>query len=209
MKVFIRLLTIAVCLALLQPASAGSATVKPLEVFSEKILVLEIEYFATDHILTSTQLRRSVERLNREMNIMSQKNARDSGRLLTGVAEKLAAAVGSSRALSSYLSVNSSRLKDSGHGRYLPLAGMDREIETPYYTALTAFLKTAGSLVQYCEDNFEGISSGRKEELRRYEEIYAAYLRDMESFNSRSVIRSRMLAEMGSEYPFLWELMPR
>lgn len=207
-----RLLLVATLMLLLLRVSVAvpeAATVKPLEVFSEKILVLEIEYFATDHILTSALLRKSVDRLNREMNIMSKETARESLKLLSNVSERLSAARESSKALSSYLTANSSRLKAAGHGRYLPLAMMDKEIEGEYFRALTSFLKTATVFVQFCCDNFDGISSGSKEEGKRYEELYAAYLKEMEVFNARSIARSQLLADMGSEYPSLWELMPR
>lgn len=189
--------------------SAAAATVKPLEVFSEKILVLEIEYLATEHTLASLLLRKSVDSLNKGMNIMSKETARDSLKLLTNVAESLTAAKKSSAALSGYLSANSSRLKKAGHGRFLPLAEMDPEIETLYYQALEVFTKTAFSFVQYCNDNFAAISSGGKEEGKRYDELYAKYLKEMELFNLQSINRSQLLAEMGSEYPSLWELMPR
>lgn len=207
-----RLLTIASLILILVHVHGGTAvaaTVKPLEVFSEKILVLEIEYLATEHILSSVQLRRAVDRLNREMNIMSKATAGESLKLLGTVDEKLAAAVKSSAALSGYLTTNSNRLKEAGHAKYLPLAGMDRDIEGAYFRSLESFLKTALMFVQFCFDNFDGISTGKKEEVKRYEELYAAYLKDMESFNSQSMTRSRLLAEMGSEYPSLWELMPR
>jgi len=196
-------------LAHLFTGSAEAATVKPLEVFSEKILVLEIEYLATEHTLASVLLRKSVDSLNKGMNIMSRETARDSLKLLTNVSESLSAAKKSSAALSGYLSANSSRLKKAGHGRFLPLAEMDPEIETPYYKALEVFIKTAFSFVHYCSDNFEAISSGSKEEGKRDEELYASYLREMELFNLQSINRSQFLAEMGSEYPSLWELMPR
>jgi hypothetical protein len=187
----------------------SAATVKPLEVFSEKILVLEIEYFATEHSLNSTLLRRSVDRLNREMNIMSKANAGESLKLLTNVAEKLSAAVKSSESLSRYLTTNSARLKAAGHGRYLPLAEMDKEIEGDYFKALASFLKTAFTFVQFCSDNFDAVSSGSTAEGQRYEELHAAYLKEMDLFNTQSIARSHLLAEMGSDYPSLWELMPR
>lgn len=186
-----------------------SASVKPLEVFSEKILVLEIEHLASEHSLNSTLLRRSVDRLNREMNIMSKMTAGESLKLLTAVAEKLAAAEKSSAALSSYLTTNSASLKSAGHERYLPLAVMDREIEGDYFKALANFNNTAFALVNFCHDNFDAVASGKKEATRRYDQFYAAYLKDMERFNAQSIARSQLLAEMGSEYPSLWELMPR
>lgn len=190
-------------------ATIEAAAIKPLEIFSEKILVLEIEFLASEHSLNSTLLRTSVDRLNREMNIMSKATAAESLKLLTDVAERLSAAEKSSAALSNYLTTNSARLKDAGHGKYLPLAAMDTEIESAYFKALTRFLKTAVTFVQFCHDNIEAISSGGAAEVKRYEELYAAYLKDMEAFNSQSIARSQMLAEMGSEYPSLWELMPR
>lgn len=193
----------------LYAGSAAAATVKPLEVFSEKILVLEIEYLATEHTLASFLLRKSVDSLNKGMNIMSKETASDSLKLLNNVAESLMAAKKSSAALSGYLTANSSRLKKSGHGRFLPLAEMDPEIETLYFRALEVFIKTAYSFVQFCNDNFEAISSGSKEEGKRYDELYARYLKEMELFNVQSINRSQLLAEMGSEYPSLWELMPR
>lgn len=186
-----------------------AAAIKPLEIFSEKILVLEIEFLATDHSLNSTLLRKSVDRLNREMNIMSKSTAGESLKLLTDVAEKLSATEKSSAALSRYLTTNSARLKDAGHGKYLPLALMDAEIERGYFKALAIFLKTAFTFVGFCHDNVEAITSGKAAEGKRYEELYAAYLKDMELFNSQSIARSQLLAEMGSEYHSLWELMPR
>lgn len=186
-----------------------AATVKPLEVFSEKILVLEIEYFAAEHSLNSALLRKAVDRLNREMNIMSKSTVGESLKLLTNVSDKLAASRKSSEALSLYLTKNSARLKGAGHGKYLPLAEMDKAIEGDYFKALSSFLKTAFTFVMFCDDNFNAVSNGDKEEGKRYEELYAAYLKDVEIFNSRSIARSQLLAEMGSEYPSLWELMPR
>jgi len=196
-------------LVLIPGGNLSAATVKPLEVFSEKILVLEIEYFATEHSLNSTLLRRSVDRLNREMNIMSKTTAGESLKLLTSVAEALSAAVKSSESLSAYLTTNRSRLKAAGHARYLPLAEMDAEIEGPYFKALDSYLKTAFTFVQFCHDNFAAVSSGSTAEGKRYEELYAAYLKEMELFNTQSIARSQLLAEMGSDYPSLWELMPR
>jgi hypothetical protein len=206
------LLAAATLMLLLTPLFRGgavAATVKPLEVFSEKILVLEIEYFASEHSLNSALLRRSVDRLNREMNIMSKETASESLKLLTTVSEKLSAAVKSSESLSRYLTANSARLKAAGHGRYLPLAEMDKEIEGAYFKSLSSFLKTAFTFVQFCYDNFDAVSSGKKEEGKRYDELYASYLKEMELFNVQSIARSQLLAEMGSEYPSLWELMPR
>lgn len=206
------LLAAATLMLLLTPLFRGisvAATVKPLEVFSEKILVLEIEYFATEHTLNSALLRRSVDRLNREMNIMSKPTVEESLKLLTNVSEKLSAAMKSSEALSRYLTTNSARLKDAGHERYLPLATMDKEIEGAYFKQFSSFLKTAFTFVQFCHDNFDAITSGKKEEGKRYEELYAAYLKDMELFNAQSIARSQLLAEMGSEYPSLWEFIPR
>jgi len=196
-------------LSLIPVGNLSAATVKPLEVFSEKILVLEIEYFSTEHSLNSTLLRRSVDRLNREMNIMSKATAGESLKLLTSVSERLSAAVKSSEALSRYLTTNRVRLKAAGHSRYLPLAEMDKEIEGAYFKALASFLKTAFTFVQYCYDNFDAVSSGSKEEGKRYEELYASYVKEMERFNAQSVARSQLLAEMGTDYPSLWELMPR
>jgi len=86
---------------------------------------------------------------------------------------------------------------------------MDKEIVGRYFKALASFLKTAFTFVQYCYDNFDAVSSGSKEESKRYEELYAAYLKEMELFNAQSIARSQLLAEMGSDYPSLWELMPR
>jgi len=196
-------------LLLFQAGELSAAGVKPLEVFSDKILVLEIEHLTTEHSLNSTLLRRSVDRLNCEMNIMSKATAGESRKLLTAVAEKLAAAEKSSASLSSYLTTNSPSLKRAGHERYLPLAVMDRDMERDYFKALAIFLKTAFALVDFCHDNFDAISSGKKEEASRYGQLYATYLQDMERFNTQSIARSQLLAEMGSEYPSLWELMPR
>jgi len=208
-----RLLFAATALSLLlaqfPTGNTDAATVRPLEVFSEKILVLEIEYLATEHTLSSLLLRKSVDSLNKGMNIMSKETAIDSLKLLKNVSVSLTAAKKSSAALSGYLSANSSRLKKAGHGRFLPLAEMDPEIETPYFKSLEAFIKTAVSFVQYCSDNFAAISSGSKKEGKRYDELYAGYLKAMELFNEQSINRSQFLAEMGAEYPSLWELMPR
>lgn len=196
-------------LVLISRGNLSAATVKPLEVFSEKILVMEIEYLANEHSLNSTLLRRAVDRLNREMNIMSKSTAGESLKLLTKAAEVLSATVRSSAALSSYLKTNSARLKTAGHGRYLPLADMDAEIEGPYFKALDSFLKTAATFVQFCHDNFAAVSSGSPAEVKRYEELYAAYGKEMELFNAQSIARSQLLVEMGMDYPSLWELMPR
>jgi len=196
-------------LILISAGNLSAASVKPLEVFSEKILVLEIEHLSTEHSLNSALLRRSVDRLNREMNIMSKATAGESLKLLADVSGKLSAAIKSSADLSRYLTTNSDRLKAAGHGRYLPLAEMDKEIEGDYFRSLAAFLKTAYIFVQYCYDNLDAISSGNQRERKRYDELYAAYLKDAELFNAQSIARSQLLAEMGTDHYSLWELMPR
>jgi len=207
-----RIVTAALALLLVMPFSpqnAVAATVKPLEVFSEKILVLEIEHLANEHILASVELRKSVDRLNRQMNIMSAERTQESLKLLARAAEALAAARMSSAALSSYLSTNSARLKNSGHGRFLPLARLNEETEVPYFKALDSFFAIATVFVRYCGDNLEAISSGQKAANTRYDQLYAAYLKAMDGFNNESIYRSQLLVDFGSEYPSLWELMPR
>jgi hypothetical protein len=194
---------------LMLPFPATAASVKPLEVFSEKILQREIEHFAEEHALASVMLRRALDRMNREMNIMSRETAQESLKLIRNVTERLDASMKSSTALSNYLSSNSARLKQSGHDRFLPLARLNDEIEEPYHKALKKFLSIATEFVGYCSDNFEAISSGSKVEGKRYEELYAAYLREMDNFNGQSIKRSQLLADWGSEFPDLWELMPR
>ncbi|NJD92312.1 MAG: hypothetical protein FIA91_12515 [Geobacter sp.] len=192
------------------PAGTGfSATVKPLEIFSEKILALEVEHLATEHVLASSRLRKTVDRLNREMNIMSRERARDSLTILDKVAEALAETARSSAKLSGYLTANSVRLKSSGHGRFLPLADMDKESEIPYQQALERVVVTARLLVRHCYDNFEPISNGDKEAGKRYDELFGAYQKDTESFNNMSMARSRYLTDLGADYPSLWELLPR
>jgi len=194
---------------LLLPLPVAGASVKPLEVFSEKILQREIEHFAAEHALSSVMLKRSVDRMNRGMNIMSRETTQESLKLLKAVTESLAASIKSSAALSNYLASNSARLKDAGYGRFLPLARLNDEIESPYHKALEKFLATAAVFVGYCNDNFDAITSGSKVEGKRYEELYAAYVKEMDNFNDQSIKRSQLLAEWGSEYPGLWELMPR
>lgn len=188
---------------------AEGASVKPLELFSEKILQREIEHFADDHILSSVMLRRAVDRMNREMNIMSKETVLESQKLLKRASEALDASMKTAAALSTYLAVNSVRLKASGHGRFLPLAGLNDEVEAPYHKALEKFLSAADVFVSYCGDNLDAISSGSKEEVKRYDELYASYLKEMDNFNNRSIQRSQLLADWGGEYPELWELMPR
>lgn len=208
-RTVVSFITILSALTFLPVSSLHAAAIKPLEIVTEKILVREIEFLATEHSLNSTLLRRSVRRLNREMNIMSKATAGESLKLLTSVADTLSAAEKSSVALSRYLTTNSARLKDAGHGKYLPLAAMDADIEADYFKALATFLKTAFIFVNFCHENIDAITSGQAAEGKRYEELYAAYLRDMELFNSRSIARSQLLVEMGTEFPSLWELMPR
>lgn len=188
---------------------ATAASVKPLEVFSEKILQREIEHFAEEHTLSSVMLRRAVDRMNREMNIMSRETTQGSLKLLKSATESLTASMKSSAALSNYLTANSARLKNAGHGNFLPLARLNDEIEAPYHKALEKFLSTAAVFVGYCNDNFEAITSGSKVEGKRYDELYAAYIKEMDNFNDQSIKRSQLLADWGSEYPSLWELMPR
>ena len=209
MSMIRKYLTLTLFLLTLFPLPATGASVKPLEVFSEKILQREIEHFAAEHALSSVMLRRAVDRMNREMNIMSRETTQESLKLLKGATESLGASIKSSAELSNYLSSNSARLKDAGHGRFLPLARLNDEIEAPYHKALEKFLATAAVFVGYCRDNFDAIASGSKIEGKRYDELYAAYVKEMDNFNDQSIKRSQLLAEWGNEYPSLWELMPR
>lgn len=188
---------------------AGSAEVKPLEVFSEKIVILEIEHFASQLAMSSAQVRKSVDRLNSELNIMSKERTQEALKLLATARGTLAAAIRSSSELSRYVSTSSSQLKSAGHERFLPLARLDSEIERPYYDALDRFLATAADFVQYCDDNFEAVVTGQEAERTQYDKYYAAYLREMENFNQRSVTRSQQITDWANEYPHLWELLPR
>src|SRR6185369_17975637 len=86
-------------LLLLLPLPVSGASVKPLELFSEKILQREIEHFAEEHTLSSVMLRRAVDRMNREMNIMSRETAHESLKLLQSTTERLNASRKSSAAL--------------------------------------------------------------------------------------------------------------
>ena len=140
---------------------------------------------------------------------MSKETVLESQELLNSASESLVSSMKSSAALSNYLTANSARLKSSGHGRFLPLAGLNDEIEAPYHKALERFLSTAAVFVSYCGDNFDAITNGNKEKGKRYDELYAAYIKEMDSFNTQSIKRSQLLADWGGEYPELWELMPR
>jgi hypothetical protein len=208
----LRVTVLAVVLAsslIVSSGEAFAASVKPLEIFSEKILALEVEYLATEHALASSRLRKAVERLNREMNITSKERAMVSLAMLAKVSDALAETVKSSAALNNYVTANSSRLKSSGHEKFLPLAVMVKECETPYQQLLERVVMTAGSLVNHCNDRFDAVSSGDKEAGKRYEELFAAYQKDTEHFNDQSMTRSQYLTEMGGEYPSLRELLPR
>jgi hypothetical protein len=188
---------------------AEGASVKPLEIFSEKILQREIEHLAEEHILSSVMLKRAVDRMNREMNIMSKEAALESLKPLNSASESLAASKKSAAALSNYIVSNSTRLKSAGYGCFLPLAKLNDEIEAPYHKALERFLSTAAVFVGYCSDNFDAISIGSKDEGKRYDELYASYVKTLDNYNDQSMKRSQLLADWGSEYPELWELMPR
>jgi hypothetical protein len=200
---------VAFLMAVLFALPTGAAEVKPLEVFSEKILSLEVEHLASDHALSSSLVRKAVDRLNREMNIMSQERTHESLKLLATARETLAAAMRSSAALSGYVATNSGQLKAAGHGKFLPLARLDSDIEKPYFEALDHFFATAADFVQYCHDNLEAITTGKPAENRRYDTLYTAYLQAMESFNARSVARSQRIGDWANDYPSLWELLPR
>jgi hypothetical protein len=188
---------------------AEGASVKPLEVVSEKILQREIEHLAEEHILSSVMLKRAVDRMNSEMDILSKEAALESQKLLKGVSEALAASMKSAAALSNYIATNRSRLKDAGYDRFLPLARLNSEIEAPYHKALEKFLLTAAVFVSYCSDNFDAISTGSKVEVKRYDELYASYVKEMDNFNDQSIKRGQLLADWGGTYPELWELLPR
>jgi hypothetical protein len=189
--------------------NAEGASVKPLEIFSEKILQREIEHLADEHIISSFTLRRAVGHMNGEMNIMSKETVLESQKILQGGSDALASSIKSTEALSNYIASNSSRLKASGHGRFLPLARLNSEIEAPYHKALEKFLAIAVLFVGYCSDNFDAISTGSKDETKRYDELYASYIKEMDNFNDQSIKRSQLLGDWGGEYPELWELMPR
>lgn len=200
---------VAFLLTALLALPAGSAEIKPLAVFSEKILSLEVEHLAGDHAMSSSLVRKAVDRLNREMNIMSQERTQESLKLLATARETLATAMRSSSALSGYVATNSGQLKAAGHGKFLPLASLDSEIEKPYFEALDRFFATAADFVQYCHDNLEAITTGKAVESRQYDKLYAAYLQAMEAFNLRSVARSQQISDWANDYPSLWELLPR
>lgn len=199
----------AVIVAVLLALPAGAAEVKPLEVFSEKIIVREVEHLAIQHAMASALVRKSVDRLNREMNIMSHERTRESLRLLANARSTLTAAMRTSAELSSYVATSKAQLKTAGHERFLPLARLDGEIEHPYYEELERFFTTAADFVQFCNDNLDAIMTGQPEESKQYDIRYAAYLKAMDAFNARSVKRGEQLTAWANEYPGLWELLPR
>jgi RecB family exonuclease len=205
-----RWITRAVAVALLlTPLSVFAAMVKPLEVVTERIIVLEMERLAAEHAVSSALVRRALERLDKQMNIMSRERTTESLKLLADAREAVTVADRSATSLSRYVESNRARFKDGGHGRFLPLARLNNEVEKPYHTALDRFLATATDFVQYCNDNLDAITSGQQLETRRYEEYYAAYLKDMEAFNAQSMKRSQLLGDWASEYPALLEYLPR
>jgi|GEM_PF-2265585 len=199
----------ALLLSLLAPLAAIGATVKPLEVVTEKILVLETERLAGEHAMNSALVRRSLERLDKQMNIMSRERTAESLKLLLDARESLAAAVRSAGGLSGYVREVRGRLESGGHGRFIPLERLNDEIEKPFHSSLERFLATATDFVQFCNDNMEAITSGQAAENKRYDDHYAAYLREMKAFNSQSMKRSQLLADWSAEYPALLELLPR
>lgn len=195
--------------SLLSPTGAFAATVKPLEVVTERIIVLEMERLAAEHAVSSALVRRALERLDKQMNIMSRERTTESLKLLADAREAVTAADRSATSLSRYVESNRARFKNGGHGRFLPMARLNNEVEKPYHAALDRFLATATDFVQYCNDNLDAITSGQQLESRRYDEYYAAYLKDMETFNVQSMKRSQLLGDWASEYPALLEYLPR
>jgi hypothetical protein len=191
------------------PAPVHAAAVKPLEVVTEKILVLETERLAHEHALTSALVRRNLERLDRQMNIMSQERTADSLRLLADTRESLRAAMRSAAALSGYVKDVASQMQTQGHGRFIPLAKLNDAVEKPYHAALERFLATATDFVQFCHDNLEAIATGQPQETKRYDNYYAAYLKAMDEFNSRRMKRSQELVDWSADYPALLEYLPR
>jgi hypothetical protein len=185
------------------------AGVKPLEVFTERIVALEVERFANEHSISEALVRNSLDRLNKGMNIMSQERTVASLRLLADARQAVADAERSGKALSDYINSSRPQLKEGGHERFLPLAGLYERIEKPYHAALERFLATAADFVQYCSENHVAISTGQVVENSRYDALYAAYLRDMEAFNLQSMNRSQLIADWASEHPAIMELLPR
>jgi hypothetical protein len=196
-------------LPLLLPGPSFGAQVKPLEVVTEKILVLETERLGGEHAMNAALVRRALERLDKQMNIMSQERIGESLKLLADARSATAAAERSAAGLSSYVQQVRDSLKEKGHVRYLPLARLHDEIEKPYHVALDRFLATATDFVQYCNDNLEAIATGQAAENKRYDQYYIAYLREMEVFNAQSMKRSQQLADWSGEYPALLEFLPR
>jgi hypothetical protein len=185
------------------------AAVKPLEIFTERIIVVEVERFANEHAISEALVRNSLDRLNKGMNIMSQERTVASLKLIADARQTVADAERSAKALSGYINSSRSQLKEGGHGRFLPLADLYERIEKPYHASLEMFLATAADFVQYCSENHTAISTGQAVENRRYDALYAAYLRDMEAFNLHSTNRSQLIADWASAYPAIMELLPR
>ncbi len=191
------------------PFHATAAQVRPLEVVTGRLMILEVERLANEHMISAALVRRALDRLNKGMNIMSQERAEASLKLLADVRDSVNVAQRSADALGMYINSNRILLKKEGHERYLPLTGLHRQVEKPFHDSLDRFLATAADFVQYCSENHDGISTGQEVENKRYDALYAAYLRDMENFNSQSMTRSQLLAEWASEYPSIMELLPR
>jgi hypothetical protein len=205
----IRIFSFVIAAIMLLPLTALGATVKPLEVVTEKILVLETQRLADDHAMNAALVRRALERVDKQMNIMSRERATESLKLLRDARETVALAEKSAEALSSYVSEVKGMLAEKGHGRFIPLAKLNDEVEKPYHKALGKFLATASDFVQFCNDNMEAITSGQPAENKRYDEYYAAYLREMDSFNVQSMKRSQLLADWSADHPGLVECLPR
>jgi hypothetical protein len=191
------------------PLTVFGATVKPLEVVTEKILVLETQRLADDHAINAALVRRALERVDKQMNVMSQDRTRESLKLLRDARETVLLAEKSAEGLSCYVAEIKGLLAEKGHARFLPLAKLNDEVEKPYYKSLEKFLATATDFVQFCNDNLEAITSGQPAENKHYDEYYAAYLREMDSFNVQSMKRSQLLADWSADYPSLVELLPR
>lgn len=202
-------MTLVVVLSLSAATFAWAASVKPLDIVSEKIFANEAERLASEHSDVMSMLRRTVERLNRQVDISSVESGEKSLQAFGSVAAALGKAEKSANSLVDYLTKNRITLISSGNERYFPLTDLVKDIERPYFKAVSSFAGSGSDFIRYCTDNFNAISAGSENELKRYEELYGGYLREVESFNEASQKRSRLIADMSEKYPAVWELLPR
>lgn len=189
-------------------SSLWAAGLKPLGDISDTLLERQVNELAESNAAAAANLQQRMEKVFAGMDMTSPEKMAEAVQVVAQARQSLTEAEKTAAELSEYVAANRGRLA-GGLSRFLPLAKLKEQLEAPYYRSLNNFLVASHNLLTYAGPNFEKIGTGSPVERKRYEELYEAYARALETLNDQGTARVRRLNDWLNRHEDLRDLLPR